>query len=864
MSVRVSKRFAGLLALAQLGGLPALADVSLSVPGSSGNAGDSGDSRSYSLQVDAAAAGTTVTVIRGMQTARRESAVFVDITPATVTGREHRPGNDARVFVDITPVTVVRPTELSPPAAAVFVDITPGAVADNTVASAAAPAAISIDAQAPKEMTGHAGGERPVGSGAALEYRPADPEQVSVTPAAQPETLTPEPDAEVPAAAHTPAADAVATGSLTDAVSQTDTPPPAQVAEIVAPEPAPVTDGPEGTRSEADTDTVIMLADAGEQPMAARAEPGENVVAEPDEARPAGANPNSASNDQQPCVVPPGENARRPGTPVLEYEPRCDPTAAAPPRPEQLQEFPPVPDRWRIVSMLGYPTNLLDPYNGNNPLKGDLPLYGKDNDWFFNLLVISDTVFEPRRFPVPVGGPSTLRPGGIDLFGSGRQTLLNQNFIVELVWYKGDTVFRPPDWEFRFIPVFNYSDTRVDEISLLKPNPGFGLDRREGFVGVQGLFVDKHLRNVSTRYDFDSLRVGIQPFSSDFRGFLFQDNQFGVRLFGTRDNNFYQYNLAWFRRLEKDANSGLNDITERSFGDSLRDDDVFVFNVYRQDFPRLGFFSQLTLLHNRNREASDVFYEDNGFIQRPASIGTERSRDYDVTYLGYNGDGHFGRNNLTTSLYFAFGDETNSTFTNFSSDIRAWFFAAEYSRDYDWIRPRLSILHGSGDSDPYDDRSEGYDAVFENPQFAGADTSFWIRQAVPLVGGGRVGLSGRNGILNSLRPSKEFGQSNFTNPGIWLLGLGADLDLTPELRFSVNANQLWFDDTASVALARNQGNVDKNIGLDISAAFIYRPFATQNIVFRASGAALLPGQGYKDLFGDEIPFSVLANLVLQY
>ena len=47
-----------------------------------------------------------------------------------------------------------------------------------------------------------------------------------------------------------------------------------------------------------------------------------------------------------------------------------------------------------------------------------------------------------------------------------------------------------------------------------------------------------------TAIDFDSLRIGIQPFSSDFRGFLFQDNQLGVRLFGTRDNNRWQYNLA--------------------------------------------------------------------------------------------------------------------------------------------------------------------------------------------------------------------------------------------------------------------------------------------------------------------------------
>ena len=36
--------------------------------------------------------------------------------------------------------------------------------------------------------------------------------------------------------------------------------------------------------------------------------------------------------------------------------------------------------------------------------------------------------------------------------------------------------------------------------------------------------------------------------------FPFQDLQLGIRLFGNRDNNLWQYNLAWFRKLEKDTN----------------------------------------------------------------------------------------------------------------------------------------------------------------------------------------------------------------------------------------------------------------------------------------------------------------------
>ena len=127
-----------------------------------------------------------------------------------------------------------------------------------------------------------------------------------------------------------------------------------------------------------------------------------------------------------------------------------------------------------------------------------------------------------------------------------------------------------------------------------------------------------------------------------------------------------------------------------------------------------------------------------------------------------------------------------------------------------------------------------------------------------------MALSGRNGVLNSLRSSKEFGQSNFSNPGTVLLGVGADLDLSPTLRVSGNANELWLADATTVEVARNQGSIDKHIGLDVSVALTWRPLAIQNAVLRLSAAALLPGKGYEQLFGDELGYSVLGNVVLTY
>ena len=269
-------------------------------------------------------------------------------------------------------------------------------------------------------------------------------------------------------------------------------------------------------------------------------------------------------------------------------------------------------------------------------------------------------------------------------------------------------------------------------------------------------------------------------------------------------------------------------------------------------------------MHNRNRETDEDFIDNNGFLNRPAALGVQRNRDYDITYVGYNGDGHIGRWNLSVSAYYAFGDETPATFADMKSDVSAAFAAVETSRDFDWLRVKGTFVYASGDNDPFDDKSTGFDAIFENPLIAGADTSFWIRQAVPLIGGGRVTLSGQNGLLNSMRASKGHGQSNFTNPGLILAGMGADFDVTPKIRASLNLNQLWFDDTAVLEAARNQGDIANDIGQDVSFSITYRPKTSQNIILRIAASALIPGKGYENLYGSETPYSVLANLILAY
>ncbi|MGZ8282242.1 MAG: hypothetical protein ACXWUN_04725 [Allosphingosinicella sp.] len=564
-----------------------------------------------------------------------------------------------------------------------------------------------------------------------------------------------------------------------------------------------------------------------------------------------------------------------------------NPGAIRSPPPEAFpSEYIPIPDRWRLIQSLGVVTERWwDPYN-QNTLKGDRPMCVPANeseqhqntlgcrafrflglesdDWFFVASAVSDTVFEPRSFPIPVGVQTTQRPGSNDVFGRNNSIAAVQTFIFGVALIKGSTAYKPPDVEWRVTLAAQANYVDVPERRILDVRPSVGSNRFDEALGVQEAFIDYHLLHTSYRYDFYSLRLGIQTFNLDFRGFLFQDQQLGFRLFGNRDNNRFQFNFAAIWRLEKDTNSGLNNLFQRP-----RDDWILHANIYRQDFPIINLTSELSLTWNINREGDEIELDDNGFPTRGGLLGNLQARSYDAFYIGYNADGHIGRLNLSLSTYALFGEDRDSNFTGEEARIEGYFAAIEPSVDFNWIRVRGAALFASGDGDPYDNVQHGYDAIFENPIFAGADTSYWIRQTVPFIGGARaINLNGRNGILNDLRSSKEQGQSNFVNPGTMLLGVGADFDLTPQWRLSTNVNHLWFHRTAPLEALRMQGTIRRDIGWDLSAALIWRPSAIQNVVFRLSGALLQPGTGFQDLFTNETRddryYSVLLNTILTY
>jgi hypothetical protein len=511
------------------------------------------------------------------------------------------------------------------------------------------------------------------------------------------------------------------------------------------------------------------------------------------------------------------EQRRRPGVEEEQASTTvCDPSRLPVPRAEELPPPEAVASRWRIVEGFGYADNRMDPYAGNNPIKGDRPVFGSDG--FVSLSASSSTQLEPRRVPT-VGGDS------ID------QLFLSENATVDAVLYKGDTVFRPPDWLVRFTPVASYTRTHSD----------LSTTTASAFA-VQSLFFEKHLRDVSPQYDFDSVRVGIQPMTTDFRGFLMLDQPAGVRLFGTRANNSYQYNVGWFRPLAKNA-ARLNDV-----GASLPKEDVLLANLYRQDVFAPGFNGELVLVYDRNRA--------------PAAFAPDIRHNSDTIYIGSSGDGHFGRLNLTGAVYYAIGKETSDTIGAADTRIRASFAALELSRDFDGVRLRLSALHASGDGDPQDPRGTAFVGLNSSPLFAGADASFFFHQRLPLTG--TVDLKQRDRLFDDLRSSAGGAPSSSLGPGLRLVGAGVDVDFSQRLRVSLDVNQLWFAEVAPLTVVTGRSGIERSIGQDLSVDAFWRPFASQNLIIRFAGAALQPGRGYRSLFGNRTPYSFFINLALVY
>ncbi|HEX8309891.1 MAG TPA: hypothetical protein VF614_01150 [Chthoniobacteraceae bacterium] len=362
--------------------------------------------------------------------------------------------------------------------------------------------------------------------------------------------------------------------------------------------------------------------------------------------------------------------------------------------------------------------------------------------------------------------------------------------------------------------------------------------RRKDFFALQEAFGELHIGDLSDNYDFISSRWGIQPFVSDFRGFIFADTNLGARIFGNYDNNRIQYNLAYFNQREKDTYSDLNTFDSRH-------QQVVIANVYRQDFIWKGYTSQLSF--HANFDDGGVHFDKNDFQVRPQVLGSVRSHDVKSFYFGWAGDGHIGRYNISHAFYQVTGEDEFNGLAGRRVDINAQMAALELSYDRDWIRFKISGFYASGDSDPTDRVARGFDTILENPFFIGGPFSWYVHQGFNLGGTG-VNLKQRDSLVPNLRSSKTEGQSNFVNPGVMILGVGSDIEVTPKLRAFANLNYIWLSETKPVEVALQTNKARNELGLDASLGFKFRPLLTDNIIFSAGVGFFFPGGGYKDIY----------------
>ena len=166
----------------------------------------------------------------------------------------------------------------------------------------------------------------------------------------------------------------------------------------------------------------------------------------------------------------------------------------------------------------------------------------------------------------------------------------------------------------------------------------------------------------------------------------------------------------------------------------------------------------------------------------PPTLGLQMPRSYDVTYWATTAMAHFGRFNLTDRRTALPAINRTEYSCREGTEIRAGFLAAEASMDFDWIRcAPLSGLR-QWRQEPIRQPFHRFRRHFGESRSSPVPTpAIGPARFVPLIAGGSVALTQTNAMLPDLRSSNALGQSNFDNPGLRLIGVGADFDLTPHI-----------------------------------------------------------------------------------
>ena len=80
---------------------------------------------------------------------------------------------------------------------------------------------------------------------------------------------------------------------------------------------------------------------------------------------------------------------------------------------------------------------------------------------------------------------------------------------------------------------------------------------------------------------------------------------------------------------------------------------TLIANCYRQDFIWPGYTAQLNFVYDRDR--ASMLFDRNDFLVRPDPAGVATPHSVNSYYLGWTGEGHINRFNISHAFYEVLG-----------------------------------------------------------------------------------------------------------------------------------------------------------------------------------------------------------------
>lgn len=475
---------------------------------------------------------------------------------------------------------------------------------------------------------------------------------------------------------------------------------------------------------------------------------------------------------------------------------------------------------------------------GASAWRGGRPVIGERT--YFWLGASERFFLEGRDTPAPNGSTGS----GLDFFGKGDQEFYRNQLALSADLYGAPNANGLAPWRVRATAIWDASRFEANELGVVDVDPAEGKERDDDDLALHEAFAEWNFEH-SGGADWVGLQAGMLPLRTDFRGFVFHDNNLGAHAAGTSGAGAWEYHLAAFDMRDKDTNSRLTKLDEE------RDQDVLYAGLYRRDwFPFLGempgYTTQVSLHYNHDDAQRE--FDDNGFLVIPAPVGSLEQGSVETLYLGWAGEGRIGELELSHALYQVYGRDSGNPIAAQSVEVDAQMAAFEAALDFGLLRWAGYGMYASGDPNATDGEAEGFDAILDAPQFAGGELSLWHGQSVALLG---LELTGAFSPLPDLASSKTQGHANHVNPGLQLVGTSLSAAWSERLVGQVGVNYLRFDETDTLEELLGLAQVEPEIGLELYSGLRYRPTQAPDTLLHAGFAVLVPGDGLRRIYDSD-------------